>query len=167
VEAEIVNHSLMRHPHVVQFREVFLTSKFICIAMEYAGAGSLHAYVKQQGHLKEAVARWFFQQLAVAVDYCHKRGVANRDIKLENTLLAVRVVWGPIKVVATCSCQPASQCHAWLQLSVLLPALLPADMPRLPLLPHASRCRGCRCRCSRSVTLATASRRTSQQQRAR
>jgi len=33
--------------------------------------------------------RWFFQQLILAVDYCHKKGVANRDIKLENTLLAV------------------------------------------------------------------------------
>jgi serine/threonine protein kinase len=32
--------------------------------------------------------RWFFQQLILAVDYCHKKGVANRDIKLENTLLA-------------------------------------------------------------------------------
>jgi len=34
--------------------------------------------------------RWFFQQLILAVDYCHSKGVANRDIKLENTLLAVR-----------------------------------------------------------------------------
>ena len=29
----------------------------------------------------------FFQQIMFAVDYCHKMGVANRDIKLENTLL--------------------------------------------------------------------------------
>lgn len=27
--------------------------------------------------------------MILAVDYCHKKGVANRDIKLENTLLAV------------------------------------------------------------------------------
>jgi serine/threonine-protein kinase SRK2 len=35
------------------------------------------------------VCRWFFQQLILAVDYCHRKGVANRDIKLENTLLQV------------------------------------------------------------------------------
>ena len=33
-------------------------------------------------------ARWFFQQLMLAVDFCHRMGVVNRDIKLENTLLA-------------------------------------------------------------------------------
>uniref|UniRef100_A0A7R9VAN1 Protein kinase domain-containing protein n=1 Tax=Chlamydomonas euryale TaxID=1486919 RepID=A0A7R9VAN1_9CHLO len=88
-EAEILNHSLLRHPHIIQFREVFLTSEHICIAMEYATGGSLFEYVQKQGRLKEAVARWFFQQLVIGTDYCHKRGVANRDIKLENTLLQV------------------------------------------------------------------------------
>eukprot|EP00878_Enallax_costatus_P002756 GHUV01002946.1.p1 GENE.GHUV01002946.1~~GHUV01002946.1.p1 ORF type:complete len:495 (+),score=188.21 GHUV01002946.1:1356-2840(+) len=87
VESELVNHSLLRHPHVVQFKEVFLTRKFICIVMEYATGGTLFQYVQKLGRLKEAVARWFFQQLVVGVDYCHRRGVANRDIKLENTLL--------------------------------------------------------------------------------
>lgn len=33
------------------------------------------------------MARWFFQQLIFGLDYCHGKGVANRDIKLENVLL--------------------------------------------------------------------------------
>ncbi|KAG1657779.1 hypothetical protein FOA52_012856 [Chlamydomonas sp. UWO 241] len=37
--------------------------------------------------LRETQARWFFQQLILAIDFCHRRGVANRDIKLENCLL--------------------------------------------------------------------------------
>ena len=37
--------------------------------------------------LQEAEARGIFQQLILAVDYCHRMGVANRDIKLENVLL--------------------------------------------------------------------------------
>lgn len=44
-------------------------------------------YVVRKGGLRESEARWFFQQLIVAVDYIHRMGVANRDIKLENTLL--------------------------------------------------------------------------------
>ena len=38
-------------------------------------------------HLQEHEARWFFQQLVIALDYCHRMGVVSRDIKLENTLL--------------------------------------------------------------------------------
>lgn len=87
VESEIMNHSLLRHPHVIQFKEVFLTSDYICIVMEFASGGSLFQYVQKHLCLKEDVARWFFQQLMIGVDYCHKKGVANRDIKLENTLL--------------------------------------------------------------------------------
>lgn len=37
--------------------------------------------------LPEALARWLFQQLITAVDYCHRVGVNNRDIKLENLLI--------------------------------------------------------------------------------
>lgn len=87
VESEIVNHSLLRHPHVIQFKEVFLTSKHVCIVMEHANGDSLFQYVQRHLCLNEDVARWFFQQLMIGVDYCHKKGVANRDIKLENTLL--------------------------------------------------------------------------------
>lgn len=41
----------------------------------------------RNGNLTEQTARWIFQQLIIAVDYLHRKGVANRDIKLENTLL--------------------------------------------------------------------------------
>ncbi|GAX76465.1 hypothetical protein CEUSTIGMA_g3910.t1 [Chlamydomonas eustigma] len=101
VEAEILNHSKLRHAHVIQFQEVFLTSDNICIAMEHATEGSLYHFVQRQGRLDEGAARWFFQQLMLGIDYCHKRGVANRDIKLENTLL--QAVSGlPLPLVKIC-----------------------------------------------------------------
>jgi hypothetical protein len=43
--------------------------------------------VQRAVRLKEPAARWFFQQLVIGLDYCHRKGVVNRDIKLENTLL--------------------------------------------------------------------------------
>ena len=42
---------------------------------------------QERKKLQEDVARWFFQQLIFGLDYCHRKGVANRDIKLENVLL--------------------------------------------------------------------------------
>lgn len=32
VESEILNHSTLRHPHVVQFREVFLSPNHVSFA---------------------------------------------------------------------------------------------------------------------------------------
>ena len=47
-------------------------------------AGDLSQVVDnlQQKRLPEAVVRRLFQQLVVAIDYCHCLGIANRDIKV-------------------------------------------------------------------------------------
>ncbi|KAK9918051.1 hypothetical protein WJX75_000792 [Coccomyxa subellipsoidea] len=94
VVREVLNHRLcMAHPNIVQFREIFLTHKHLAIVMEYANGGDMFDYViKNKGSgpgegLPEDVARGFFQQLILALDFCQKLGIANRDIKLENTLL--------------------------------------------------------------------------------
>ncbi|KIZ04694.1 Serine/threonine-protein kinase SAPK10, putative [Monoraphidium neglectum] len=101
VEAEILNHRSLRHPHVIEFKEVFVTSEYICIAMEFASGGSLFTYVQRAVRLKEAAARWFFQQLIIGLDYCHRKGVVNRDIKLENTLLQM-VAGLPLPLLKVC-----------------------------------------------------------------
>jgi serine/threonine protein kinase len=36
----------------------------------------------QIDYMSEHDARWIFQQLIIAVDYCHRLGIANRDIKV-------------------------------------------------------------------------------------
>lgn len=46
VEREILNHKSLKHPHVIQFKEVFLTEKYLAIAMEYADQGDLFRYVR-------------------------------------------------------------------------------------------------------------------------
>ena len=55
--------------------------------MEYADRGDLLEYLRRRGRFREHEARWFFQQLVFGLDYCHQRGVYNRDIKPENLLL--------------------------------------------------------------------------------
>ncbi|DBA91767.1 TPA: hypothetical protein ACH3X1_003357 [Trebouxia sp. C0004] len=87
VEREILNHKRLNQPHIIELREVFLTDDYMAIAMEYAAGGDMFQLVVRQRGLPEADARWYFQQLIIAIDYCHRMGVANRDIKLENTLL--------------------------------------------------------------------------------
>lgn len=72
MEREILNHRDLVHPHIVQFKEVFLTPHYLAIAMEFASGGDMFEYVVRKNGLKEDEARWFFQQLIVGLDYCHK-----------------------------------------------------------------------------------------------
>lgn len=72
VQREILNHRRLNHPHIIQLIEVFLTPTHLAIVMEYAPGGDMYNYVLQQRGLAEHDALWFFQQLVIAVDYCHK-----------------------------------------------------------------------------------------------
>lgn len=87
VVREILNHRMLRHQHIIAFKKVFLTDTHLCIVMEYAAGGDLHKHVTNKIVLDEPWARWYFQQLVLALDYCHARGVWMRDIKLQNILL--------------------------------------------------------------------------------
>ncbi|KAK2076525.1 hypothetical protein QBZ16_005285 [Prototheca wickerhamii] len=89
VKREIIHQSLLRHPSIIRLREVFLTPTHLGVVMECANGGDLHSYISRRAErrLSEGEARWFFQQIVVGLDYCHSRGVANRDLKLENLLL--------------------------------------------------------------------------------
>lgn len=90
VKREIDNQSRLRHPLIVSIQEVLLTQSHLAIVMEYARGGDLFNYTMRHGphgRLVEQQARWIFQQLIIGLDYCHRRGVANRDLKLENLLL--------------------------------------------------------------------------------
>lgn len=39
--------------------------------------------------MSEALARFLFQQLILALDFCHRKGKVSRDVKLANTLLVL------------------------------------------------------------------------------
>nr|GEV85446.1 CBL-interacting serine/threonine-protein kinase 5-like [Tanacetum cinerariifolium] len=87
IQREISATRLLRHPNIVELREVLATRSKIYYVMEYVSGGELFDKVKGNKKLKEDVARKYFQQLISAVDFCHSRGVSHRDIKPENLLL--------------------------------------------------------------------------------
>lgn len=46
VVREVLNHRLLvAHPHIVRFREAFLTPRHLAIVMEYAAGGDMFEYV--------------------------------------------------------------------------------------------------------------------------
>ena len=57
--------------------------------MEYCGKISMREFLKQKrgGRLEEHELKPIFRQIVKAVQYCHQKGIAHRDIKLENILI--------------------------------------------------------------------------------
>ncbi|XP_028782568.1 CBL-interacting serine/threonine-protein kinase 5-like [Neltuma alba] len=86
IKLEVSVMRLVRHPHIVELKEVMATKGKIFLVMEYVKGGELFSKVAK-GRLKEDVARKYFQQLISAIDFCHSRGVTHRDLKPENLLL--------------------------------------------------------------------------------
>ncbi|KAH0982884.1 hypothetical protein GBA52_010061 [Prunus armeniaca] len=86
IQREICIMHLVRHPHIVELKEVMATKTKIFFVMEHVTGGELFNKVFE-GKLKEDVARKYFQQLVSAIEFCHSRGVSHRDLKPENLLL--------------------------------------------------------------------------------
>ena len=86
---QVINHNKLDHPHVIALREIFPANNHLALVLDHAAAGSLrqHLAAAPGGRLPEAEARRMFQQLMLAVHYCHNMGVSSRDIKPDNTLL--------------------------------------------------------------------------------
>lgn len=61
------------------------------------------------GTLPEDVARFVFQQLVVAVDFIHKKGKVNRDIKLANVRLRTTLACANAAVAAAESMHTVAQ----------------------------------------------------------
>ncbi|KAF5186930.1 Serine/threonine protein kinase OSK1 [Thalictrum thalictroides] len=87
VRREIYMIRSFLHPHVIRLYEVIETPRYLYVVQEYCESGELFDYVINKGRLQEKEARMFFQQIISGVHYCHKNGVAHRDLKLDNILL--------------------------------------------------------------------------------
>ncbi|XP_054820382.1 CBL-interacting serine/threonine-protein kinase 4-like [Prosopis cineraria] len=75
------------HPHILKIHEVLATKTKIYLIVEFAAGGELFSKISRKGRMTEPVARRYFQQLVSALCFCHKNGVAHRDVKPQNLLL--------------------------------------------------------------------------------
>ncbi|CAL8240295.1 unnamed protein product [Gadus morhua 'NCC'] len=68
------------------------------IVLELMEGGELFNRVKAGQGLDEAVAKLYFYQMLMAVEYLHRNGIIHRDLKPENNLLASQAKTCLIKV---------------------------------------------------------------------
>lgn len=78
----------LNNVNVVYLKEYFQENEKVYLIMELLTGGELLDAVLEKGSYSEADARLCFIQLLRGVAYLHSQGVAHRDLKLENLLLA-------------------------------------------------------------------------------
>jgi calcium/calmodulin-dependent protein kinase I len=76
----------VKHPFVVQFKEVFEEENDFIIVMEYIEGENLLSYVLRKRALPEETAKRIFVTICFALQAIHSKGLIHRDIKMENIL---------------------------------------------------------------------------------
>jgi serine/threonine protein kinase len=80
---------MIRHPYVVKLSNVMTSQQKIILVMEYISGGDLFEYIvsKPDSRMTEENSRLFFQQMIMALEYCHSLNIVHRDLKPENILI--------------------------------------------------------------------------------
>ncbi|XP_076177630.1 microtubule-associated serine/threonine (MAST) protein kinase dop isoform X2 [Ptiloglossa arizonensis] len=79
--------SFTDNPFVVSMYCSFETKKHLCLVMEYVEGGDCANLLKNIGALPPDMARFYFAETVLAVEYLHSYGIVHRDLKPDNLLI--------------------------------------------------------------------------------
>lgn len=88
LENEIKTLQQCKHENIVQYLGYERSETSISIFLEYVSGGSICGLLERFSMLEESVVRVYTRQLLLGLEYLHLNGVAHRDIKGGNVLVA-------------------------------------------------------------------------------
>ncbi|KAK7805142.1 hypothetical protein U0070_004268 [Myodes glareolus] len=85
VERDILTFA--ENPFVVGMFCSFETRRHLCMVMEYVEGGDCATLLKNMGPLPVDMARMYFAETVLALEYLHNYGIVHRDLKPDNLLI--------------------------------------------------------------------------------
>ncbi|XP_072005753.1 microtubule-associated serine/threonine-protein kinase 1 isoform X1 [Engystomops pustulosus] len=85
VERDILTFA--QNPFVVSMFCSFQTRRHLCMVMEYVEGGDCATLLKHIGALPLELARLYFAETVLALEYLHNYGIVHRDLKPDNLLI--------------------------------------------------------------------------------
>uniref|UniRef100_A0A3Q1I5W3 non-specific serine/threonine protein kinase n=1 Tax=Anabas testudineus TaxID=64144 RepID=A0A3Q1I5W3_ANATE len=85
VERDILTFA--ENPFVVSMFCSFETRRHLCMVMEYVEGGDCATLLKNIGPLPVEMARMYFAETVLALEYLHNYGIVHRDLKPDNLLI--------------------------------------------------------------------------------
>ncbi|KAJ8345124.1 hypothetical protein SKAU_G00293170 [Synaphobranchus kaupii] len=85
VERDILTFA--ENPFVVSMFCSFETRRHLCMVMEYVEGGDCATLLKNIGALPVELARMYFAETVLALEYIHNYGIVHRDLKPDNLLI--------------------------------------------------------------------------------
>ena len=78
---------LLCHPNIVKVHDISIQTKYKYIVMEYINGITLRKYMNYKHSLDWREAVEFAEQIALALDAAHTKGIVHRDIKPQNIMV--------------------------------------------------------------------------------
>ncbi|XP_056019812.1 microtubule-associated serine/threonine-protein kinase 3-like isoform X4 [Ostrea edulis] len=79
--------SFTENPFVVSMYCSFETKRHLCMVMEYVEGGDCATLIHKSGPLPFDLARMYFAETVLALEYLHSYGIVHRDLKPDNLLI--------------------------------------------------------------------------------
>ncbi|KAK3092128.1 hypothetical protein FSP39_025399 [Pinctada imbricata] len=91
-------HLCQGHDNILQLYEYFEEEDRFYLVFEKMQGGTLLANIERRGHLTESEASLVIRDIARALDFLHRKGIAHRDLKPENILCERKDDVVPIRI---------------------------------------------------------------------
>jgi protein kinase X len=79
--------SQLNHPFIIKLYKTIQKEKTVSFFFEPVLGGDLYTRLNKCGIFSQSVARFYFAQIILALEYIHNQGIVHLDLKLENILI--------------------------------------------------------------------------------